>query len=354
MKRFAVVLFALILGGAGGYFAWRYLAGTTFASTVDGDQKRIVTAGNYREPFMWGVNVNPSAIGNYTIDTWALQMAFVQQLGTPWIRLSFDNAPSNKFQIFDEMINKAEAQGTNVYLGLGSTKPVTSIDDTYKDGFNVGSEVASHYKGKIKYYQLMSEQGSTALKGPQYTGENESDYNPAKYAKVRDWMKGASDAIRKADPNAYLVITEQWTHTAYIEMLLRDNVQFDIIGWNWFGDMGMMNTRKLKSGTLLIDKLKSFNKPLILAEVNYRPGAGGMDENKQSEFIQKMADWAYNSGVIKGFFVHELVDIAPRGGNKADHYGLMYYKQRPGGGFTFGDVKRAFLTYHNLLLLYLR
>lgn len=353
MKRFGVVLFALILGGAGGYFAWRYLAGQTFASSVDGDQRRIVTAANYKEPFMWGVNANPSAIGNYSIDTWTQQMTYVNQLGTPWIRLSFDNTPSNKFQIFDEMINQANKQGIKVYLGLGSTKPVTSIDDTYQDGFKVGSEVATHYKGKVKYYQLMSEQGSTALKGGQYTGENESDYNPTKYAKVRDWMKGASDAIRKADPNAYLVITDQWTHTAYFDMLIRDKVQFDIIGWNWFGDMGMMNTRKLKNGTLLIDKLKSFNKPLILAEVNYRPGATGMDEEKQSEFIQKMADWAANSGVIKGFFVHELVDIAPRG-NKADYYGLMYYKERAGGGFTFGKVKRAFLTYHNLLLLYLK
>ncbi len=352
MRNFLTLLFALILGAGGGYLAWKFF-GDDGRVKIDGVTIGHVTADSYEEPFMWGVNVNPSAIGNYSIDTWTQQMAFVNQLGPKWIRLSFDNQPSNKFQIFDEMINTANRQGISVYLGLGSTKPVTSITDTYRDGYNVGLEVASHYKGKIKYYQLMSEQGSTAIRGPQYSGENESDYDAAKYAKVRDWMKGASTAIRKVDPNAYLVITDQWTHYAYFQMLLRDKVNFDIIGWNWFGDMGLMGTKKLQNGGLLIDKLKSFDKPIILAEVNYRPGRSGMDEQKQADFIQKMGDWAYRSGVIKGFFVHELVDLAPRGGGKADYYGLMYYKQ-VGSHFAFGDIKKAFLTYQQIIAQYSR
>ena len=350
MKNFLIILLALIIGGGGGYFAWKYLAGR------GGEQPRseAITTENYREPFMWGVNVNPSAVGNYNEDTWATQMAFVKNLGAQWIRLSFDNEPSNKFAIFDDMISYAQGQGIKVYLGLGSTKPILTIDDTYKDGYQVGHEIAIHYKGKIQYYQLMSEQGSTALKGSSYSGESESDYDLEKYTKVREWMKGASAAIRKVDPNAYLVITDQWTHYAYIQMLLRDKVDFDIIGWNWFGDMGMMGERKLTDGTLLIDKLKSFNKPIILSEVNYRPGKNGMDEAKQSDFIKKMADWAYNSNVIKGFIVHELVDLAPVGSRKADYYGLIKFKTSQSGGYKFGDAKQAFLTYKEIISRYSR
>lgn len=340
MKRFGVVLFALILGGTGGYFAWRYLAGQSQASTVFGE---------HREPFMWGVDVNPSAIGNYNIETWTRQIKYVKELGAGWIRLSFDNEPANKFQIFDEMINYAKSQNLEVYLGLGSTKPVTSIDDTYKDGYKVASEVASHYKGKIKYYQLMSESGSTAIKGPQYSGENESDYDLAKYKKVKEWMRGASDAIRKIDPSAYLVITDQWTHYAYFDMLAKDKIDYDIIGWDWYSGMGAMGDRKLFNGMHLVDKLKSYNKPIILAEVNFTPDARtGIDQQTQSNFIKQIAEWAYNSGYIKGFFVFKLVDYKPTPSNPNDCCALVKFKAIN----QFGDKRQAFDTYAEIIKKY--
>lgn len=346
MKRFLIILLALIIGGIGGYFAYQKFYKDSGLFT------RKVTAKNYKEPFIWGVNVNPSALRKYHISMWETNSKYIKELGVGWVRLSFDNEPTNKFKIYDEMINAASTQNINVYLGLGSTKPIETINDTYKDGYSVADEISSHYKGKIKYYQLMSEQGSGASK-ENYSGENESDYDLQKYEKAREWMKGASTAIRKNDPNAYIVITDQWLHTAYFEMLIRDKIDFDIIGWDWFGDMGMMGERKLADGTLLIDKIKSFNKPIILAEVNGRPDPKkGMNEAEQSDFIKQMADWAYNSGYIKGFFVHELVDLRPTADKPADYYGLIEFKKAPDGGYTFGDRKLAFDTYKNIIAQY--
>lgn len=353
MKRiFLTVLVCLIVGGGGGYLAWRAFSGkisigsgSSPSASVDSTKN---SSGSSNE-FMWGVDVNPSAIGNYNLETWTYQLAYVNLLGTKWIRLAFDNDPSNKFTIFDEMINAANTAGINVYLGLGSTKPILDIKDTYKDGNNVGKEIASRYKGKIKYYQLMSEQGSTALKGASYSGEKESDYDKAKYEKVRQWMKGASDAIRKVDPNAKLVITDQWTHTAYLDMLARDKVDYDIIGWDWYSGMGPMGERKLADGTLLVDKLKSFNKPIILAEVNFTPDVKtGTTQQAQSDFIKSMAEWAYNSGYIKGFFVFKLVDYKPTADNPNDCCALIKFKSIN----KFGDMRQAFSTYSSIIEKY--
>ena len=350
MKNFLIVFLALIVGLVGGYFGWRYYV--NWSSTAGHSQKTI-TSENYQEPFMWGVNVNPSALRKYSLESWNKQLKYVNQLGASWIRLSFDNEPSNKFEIYDEMIKAAEERQINIFLGLGSSKPIETIDNTYNDGYNIADEISKHYKGKIKYYQLMSEQGSGAS-NQNVSGEKESDYDPQKYEKVREWMKGASTAIRKNDQAAYIVITDQWLHTAYFEMLIRDKIDFDIIGWDWFGDMGLMEDKKLEDGTLLIDKIKSFKKPIILAEVNGRPDPKkGMNEQKQSDFIKQMADWAYNSGFIKGFFVHELVDLRPTEDKpQGDFYGLMEFKKSSDGGYTFGDKRMAFNTYLEIIAKY--
>lgn len=349
MKNFLIVFLALMVGVVGGYFGWRYYV--NWASTT-GHSQKSVTAESYQEPFMWGVNVNPSALRNYSLEMWNKEIKYVSELGVQWIRLPFTNEPANKFEIHDEMIEVANAKNIKVYLGLGSSKPILTIDDTYSDGYNVAKEIASRYKGKIKYYQLMSEQGSTALKGPEYSGEKESDYDIDNYQKVKEWMRGASTAIRKVDSDAYIVITDQWLHYAYIDMLLKDKIDFDIIGWDWFGDMGFLGDKKLDDGSLFIDKLRSYNKPIILAEVNYRPGKKGMDEAKQAAYIEQMADWAYNSGYIKGFFVHELVDLRPVGDKPGDFYGLIEYKKAPDGGYTFGDKRQAFNTYQEIIAKY--
>jgi len=351
MKRiYLIVLACLILGGGGGYYVWKYFSGkdgsaSSPSQSTSGSADKTTDNGE----FMWGVDVNPSSIGNYNLETWNQQLYYVTLLKTKWIRLAFDNDPANKFTIFDEMIEAANAKGIDVFLGIGSTKPILDIKDTYKDGNTVGKEIATHYKGKIKYYQLMSEQGSTALKGPSYNGENESDYDKAKYEKVRQWMKGASDAIRKADSNAKLVITDQWTHTAYLDMLARDKVDYDIIGWDWYSGMGPMGERKLADGTLLVDKLKSFNKPIILAEVNFTPDVKtGTGQQAQSDFIKGIAEWAYNSGYIKGFFVFKLVDYKPTKDNPNDCCALIKFKSIN----KFGDMRQAFDTYAEIIKKY--
>lgn len=349
MKNFLIVLVALILGAAGGYFAWKYL---DVSGGKSGSKREKITAAGYNQPFMWGVNVRPSPLRNYSIDTWIAQMDYVKALGLHWIRLTFDYAPANKFEIFDEMVNYANSQNINVFLLLSSSKPILSIDNTYQDGYQVASDVSSHYKGKVKYYQLMSEQGSTALKGADYSGENESDYDTAKYEKVKEWMRGASDAIRKNDPGSYIVISDQWTHYAYLQMLQRDKIDYDITGWDWFGDMGQMKDQKISDGTLLTDKLKSFNKPIILVEVNYRPGKTGMNEDKQADYIQQMTTWAYNSDFIKGFFFHELVDLRPIDDKPGDFYGLVKYKPASSGGYTFDDIRKVFGTYKDIVAQY--
>lgn len=347
MKTFFVVFFALILGGAGGYFVWHNIINKSSTGTFAGH--KVLTPQNFDEPFMWGVDTNPSAVKKYDLTTWNKELKLVKTLGTNWIRLVYDNKPANRLEIFDEMVNAANPQGINILLSLDSTSPVETVSNPQQDGANVCHEVSEHFKGRIQYYQVLNEQGGTVIKSSGFSGENESDFDPAKYKQVTDWTRGCTAAIRKNDPNARTVITVNWLHYGYIQMLIRDKIDFDIIGWDWYSDMKMMGEKKTADGSLLTDKIKSFNKPVILAEVNAQPNATGTNQQQQADFISSMAQWAYNSGFIKGFFVHTLIDTAPYAGQKAAYYGLVTYNESAHSGFSIGDIKKGFTAYQDVI-----
>jgi len=307
-----------------------------------------------KQKFMWGVTANPDSARKYNSKMWKQEVAFINQLGVDWVRVGYDNSVSNRESKYNSIVDVAEAAKVNVILQIDSTQPIAKITDAYSDGQKVGTEVATMFKGRVHYYQILNELGGTALKGGNMSGENFSDFDPTTAKKLEDWVKGATDAVKKIDPSAQTIITFHWTHYALLDKMVSDGVKFDVLGWDWYSDMGLMQDKKIADGTLLVDKLKSYNKPIVLAEVNYQPKGktpnSESDLAEQVKFIQSMADWAKTVGQIKGFFVQELVDAAPFGSQKASYFGLVKVKQVPdSSNFEFGDLKPAFNTYKEII-----
>lgn len=305
--------------------------------------------------FMWGVTANPDSVRKYSSKSWKQEMTYITKLGVGWVRVGYDNSVAGRAAKYDNIVTAANENKVNVILQIDSTKPISQIDNPYADGQKVGTEVATAFKGRVHYYQILNELGGTALKSGNMSGEKESDFDSIKYQKIRDWVDGATTAIKGIDPSAKTIITFHWTHYAMLDMLVRDNVKYDILGWDWYSDMGLMQDKKIADGTLLIDKLKSYNKPIILAEVNYQPKNPGSatDEAGQVKFIQQMADWARSTEAIKGFFVQELADAAPFGTQKASYFGLVKVKPIPdSSSYDFGDLKPAFMAYKDLVAKY--
>lgn len=323
MKNYIVYLVVILVvagGILGGYF---------YSKNKNQSTARTNKINN--EPFLWGVTVRPHALAKFTEKSWAQQITLAKELGGKYVRLAWQyDAKPNPTKFLDTLMKETNPKDLSIYLIIENKKPLTAAEtpNPYQDGYDSTFEIASHYKGKIKYYQLMNEAASSALKGGQYSGENESDYDPTKYANIRDWLKGASDGIKKADPDAYRIITDQWTHFAFFNMINRDGVGYDIIGWDWFSDMGFMGDKKMSDGRTPLEHLQDFNKPIILAEVNYRPTGPSnnqkVDGAKQAEFMTQMAEWAYSTKIIKGFFVLELMDVTNTGTRGyTDRYGIV-------------------------------
>lgn len=351
MKNFFIIVLAIIIGVGGGYFVWKYLARLDFS--IDKTEK--VTAENYKEPFIWGVTMRPTGLGKYIDEIWLRQIALATNLGVKWARLSWSYDAPDQFIYHDEIIKYLKKAGLETYLVIEPSTKFEDVKDPYKDGYDNAFRIASHYKGQIKYYQIMNEASGNAIKGGQYAGEKDEDYDITKYERTRDWIKGASAGVHKADPAAYRIVTAQWVHIGFMDKLQKDGINYDIIGWDWFSDMGLMGEKKLADGSLLIDKLKSYDKPLILAEINYRPegdkGQKGQPEKKQADYIQKMADWTVGAG-LKGFLVLELLDSTNSGKGYTDYYGIVQAEQKKSGTWFPGEPRQAFSTYKEIIAKY--
>ncbi|MBM2820665.1 MAG: hypothetical protein HW405_425 [Candidatus Berkelbacteria bacterium] len=348
MKIFLLILIAIIIGASGGYFSYKYFIkdGT---GQVNGD-------GSYNEPFMWGVTMRSDALGRYINEIWLKEIKAARNLGVDHARIAWNHNGDDEMAYNEEILNYLIDGGLQVYLIVEPKGDFEKVQNPYQDGYDNLTKIATKYKGKIKYYQLLNESGSLALKGGQYSGEKDSDYDPAKYERVKEWLKGASVAVKQSDPAAFRIITNQWTHTAFLDKIKKDEVEYDLIGWDWFSDMGFIGDKTLEGGTKLIDKLKSFGKPILLAEINYRPegrnGQKGQPEEKQADYIAKTADWAVKNKLV-GFYVLELLDVVNAGGRGyTDYYGIVSVKKSTSGTYVPGDPRQAYTKYQEIIKKY--
>lgn len=148
-KSFLVVLLGLILGGIGGYFAYKSFSNTSGTQKVAAKNKDLK---NYSEPFQWGINMRPNALGNYQPEIWQRQIKRATTLGVGWARIGWDYENADPFKRNDEVINALISNGIQPLLVIEQDPKQDGKVDNYKDGYDDAYKIAQHYKGKIKFY----------------------------------------------------------------------------------------------------------------------------------------------------------------------------------------------------------
>jgi len=345
MKSFWTILLVILIiagFGVGGYFGYQYLF--------------------KKDQFQWGVTMRPHAIGNYTEKNWAKQLNLAKTLGVNSARITWQHdgwykGKTNPFGFYDELVKTLKANNINMLLVV-EPDPKKQITDFYQDAFDNGKAIASHYKGKIKYYQLMNEGGAQSLKNPTDNGQSESQYDEKEYAIVKDYMRGLSDGISSVDSKAIKIVTVSYTHTGFLDKITKDGIKFDWIGVDWYNWMGPIQDKTMEDGSSFVEKLKSYNKPLTFMEVNAvtdvnkATGEKVVNEDNQADFISKTAEWAWeNRKFVKGFYVLELVDNANNNASNAENFGIVA-ATKVKSKITLGDPRKAYLVYQAIIKKY--
>lgn len=325
----------------------------------------VVTVGGYfgvqwfknREAFMWGVNIRPHAVGDWNIKNWGKQMDLATALGVNGARVTWQHdgyykGREDPFAFNDALYDSLIDNGIKMVLVI-EPDPRGGITDYYQTGYDDGKSIASHYKGKIKYYQMINEGGAQSIKSSTANGQEASQYDEAKYIIVRDYIKGLSAGITKGDRSAKKIVSISWTHTGYLDKLVQDGIKFDWIGLDWYDWMGSIEEKKMDNGTLFVDKLKSYKKPLVFMEANAVPNKTVVNEAKQTEFISKTAEWAWaNKSLVKGFFVLELVDNVNNNSANAESFGIVAASRNGRTKFDVDAPRPAYAAYQAIIKKY--
>ncbi|MCX6809706.1 MAG: hypothetical protein NTZ65_03100 [Candidatus Berkelbacteria bacterium] len=319
------------------------------------------------DQFAWGVFTNPYVFNipkqGFVKENVDKQIPIWKDLGINTIRFNYEFGPADPKIILPEndyFVNKMIANNIAPYMVIESPYiPGEFIEkSTQQDGYDWGKFIAGHFKGRVKYYQLLNEVDGTAIK-KDYPGFNPDDYDETKYQAVKNFLLGLSKAIKETDPAAQRVVNSHWVGTAMIDRLMKDGVDFEIIGWDWFSDMGtdMTAVKPIPSKQInIIDYFKNSGKKFWISELNKQDGTMGNKEADQASFFEQTIQNAQKSGRLSGVFIFPLFDTTAFDNGKettTNTWGLVQNVQTTQNIWGPGKKKKAYNTYKDLIARFL-
>ena len=341
---------------------------------------------NYRSDFLWGQNMHTNARGTDAPNEYSEEtLHLAAQLGIKLMRYQA-NYIHEDFTEADQFIGLCNKYGIKVMLCLFPESPdeptqedldlITQTTKTYAERYN-----GKNGRGKVDYFQLWNEK-EIPLQTAKYgtgatTGQSIDNYYTISVEGKDDlvewtkFMKAGSKGIREADTDAKIVINFSWVSFGCIRYYVQENVDFDIIGWDWYpttfdAQKAEQEFQAAMYGGILYGETASDNKNIkgvreifpdkdvIICESNTwvkgYPSIGGYtEENMTMEtyqpFISNMK-LAYKQDWIKGFCAFKMTDSPSHSTSESEkHYGFISVER---GGKLIG-AKPIYYEYQKLI-----
>jgi len=318
----------------------------------------------------FGINGHPYIQEVYKATSVEAQISKVQEGGFQWYRSDwYEFATStNGIVEYNKLIKEANKKGIKilpVIIPPIDLKKETNLDQIYKKSFDFAFKLVTIYKNDIDTWELNNEMDNYSIiskgeinivdvlwKSGIPRGDKKEHYSVERYNKARSILKGLADGVVSADKTAKRIINSTYMHIGFMHLLIKDNVDFEIIGWHWYSDMGDMT--KVRGNYNLLEQLKILNKPIWITEFSRRNGSYGKNgESEHSSYIEKAVKGFIQLAKtypIKKIFVYELLDEPHFGLNNVEsHYGIIKVNKNQYGKWSLSNDKQAFFLLKGLL-----
>ena len=223
------------------------------------------------------------------------------------------------------------------------------ISAIYDIAYKQGSNFASTYGEYLSVIEVGNEGDNKTILSAKVDGTNASHYNIVKARRLLTATKGFIDGLKSIKPEVRVTLSFSWIHFYYLQMLKEFNVNYDIIGYHWYSNMGDI-TNARSYGNVLTLVSKRFNKPIWITEFNYFKGTTIVNFARQNQYITNSLQKILSQGIISGFFIYELYDqpALKRRYSTEACYGLIYKDST--GNY---NKKEAYLGYKQLVEKYM-
>ncbi len=244
--------------------------------------------------------------------------------GNNWTYSTLINYITNHSPLSSNYIQNSDT--FQYYYQKSYNAAVTFVNDLNFENkiryYNVGNEIA--YNLVKKYSQLNPTEFLNF-----HTGEDIEDFflNPHMAQRTIAsiaFVKGLVDGVKLNDTDSEIIINDTYLNFGYFKLLNLINVNYDIIGWNWyFGENFNSPNDFLKGYNVYQSLVLLGNKPIWIIESNKANGSyyGTLDENASS--IRSLMETMYsNAPNVKGFLIYELIDEKDEN-DFEDYFGLI-------------------------------
>ena len=273
------------------------------------------------DDFIWGINGHPIDAKPYNFPgSLNLQMDLLKELQLTQYRvnvtLNEDGEAAHwpgDVKKWQETLEKSKDAGVTIFpvIQLRDFDFSMGIDKAYTTAKKQTSGFAKKYKEEINHYALGNEM-DLLLVNKGKDGSKIAHYDLKKFDVWISFLKGMAAGIRKEDPSAKLVINGAGRHyLGYYEYIKKQQVDYDIIGFHWYSEMGKVAAPYLseKGGLDIMQYMhQQFMKPIWITEINQHWGVNKHPENHQAFWMDHFIDNLEGRDYIKAFFVYELLD----------------------------------------------
>jgi hypothetical protein len=318
--------------------------------------------------FQWGVNGHPNIQVGYCDIPITVQLDMVKAAGMTWYRSDWgENVIRKDPKSFDKLVYEAKLRGIQILPILIPSKGCRSDaapEEIQKSSEDFARWAATRYKGKITHWELSNELDIFAMIRKGETDRNSKvwewgdgdgnvpeQFEEVRYAKVRAELRGLNKGVKSVNPKALTIIDcAGWLHYGFFERLVNeDKVHFDILGWHWYSEMGDMT--KVKGNFNVLEKLKSYGKPIWITEIDRRGGSMGGNEAEQASYMTGVAKQMMSYPGVKALFVYELFDEPYFGAdNPESHFGMIETVMGDDGKWKPGKKKPVFDAMRKIII----
>jgi hypothetical protein len=298
--------------------------------------------------FFWGIGINPYPTDK--VDDTILNNVVInaKNLGVNSIKINWpDFIELGNYDYADKIVNKIYNNKLNIVMIYEpSDESLYFKKEGYDSAYNDGLKLATHYKGKIKYFQIGNEPGSYCVK-KDWPGLTPESFDLDKCKLVINYLQGLSNGIMLGNPDAKIIVTGHWLHVGFFDILKDEKLHYDIIGWDWHQNSpNLLDVPNGNQSVNLVSELAKFSKEVWVTEAGIIEGSTNSEEN-QSTYLVDLAKQTRLYKMFKGFFIFSLYDELKE--KQSNSLGIMKIKNTSGDVWMLGDPKKAYLDLFNYI-----
>lgn len=293
-----------------------------------------------KRKFTYGINGHPLTQESYSGNL-NLQIDLIKELNSKFYRVDLAVDSTGKVineKKFMELITATRKNGIKLLPVLSLNRHIydtKSMYNTYKEGIIYGTNFVKRYKAYFDYYEVGNEEDNHIILSAEVDGDKAEHYDISKPKKIMPYLRGICEAIKKEDLSAKIIINGGWVHYGFFELLKLHRVNYDIIGYHGYSEMGDMNNARKNFGNVIDTLYKKFRKSIWITEVNIRNGSLMKQDRVANEWFIRNLRFLYNNSHVGAVFIYELLDEpafdnakSPYNNPSEAYYGLVAWQNK--------------------------